>query len=150
MTREDRNKDRVRAFVDAINRQDWTALEQLVAPEFKRHSTAAGPNSVESRDDLIRFLESEYGTFPDGREKIEDLVAEGNKVAARQLFTGTQAGPMGDYPPSGKVLSATYLAIYRLEDYTIVEAWAEWDNLSGLVQLGHVGSADHQSNGADA
>jgi hypothetical protein len=41
-------------------------------------------------------------------------------------------------PPSGKVLSATYLAIYRLEGGGIAEAWAEWDNLYGLQQLGHL------------
>jgi predicted ester cyclase len=31
---------------------------------------------------------------------------------------------------------AEYLAIYRLPDGRIVEAWAEWDNLAGLAQLG--------------
>lgn len=44
---------------------------------------------------------------------------------------------MGPYPASGKVLRATYLAIYRIENKRIAEAWAEWDNLSGLKQLGH-------------
>jgi hypothetical protein len=44
---------------------------------------------------------------------------------------------MGTYPPSGKVMTADYLAIYRLSGGVIVEAWAEWDNLCGLVQLGH-------------
>lgn len=150
MTVEAKNKERIRAFVDAINRQDWRALEQLTAPGFRRHSTAAGQHSVESRDDLISFLKKEYEAFPDGQEVIEDLVAEGNKVAARQRFMGTQTGPLGDYPPSGKIMSSTYLAIYRLEDYVIVEVWAEWDNLSGLVQLGHMGPAAQQGNGADA
>jgi predicted ester cyclase len=45
---------------------------------------------------------------------------------------------MGPYPPSGRVLAADYIAIYRLEASRIVEAWAEWDNLDGLRQLGHV------------
>lgn len=44
---------------------------------------------------------------------------------------------MSSYPPSGKELVADYLAIYRLEDGDILEAWVEWDNLSGLAQLGH-------------
>jgi len=46
-------------------------------------------------------------------------------------------GSIGSYPPSGKVLSATCLAIYRLERGRIAEAWAEWDNRYGLQQLGH-------------
>jgi predicted ester cyclase len=44
---------------------------------------------------------------------------------------------MGPYPPSGKLMTADYLAIYRVTDGLIVEAWAEWDNLTGLAQLGH-------------
>ena len=58
-------------------------------------------------------------------------------MAARSRFRGTQMGSIGSYPPSGKVLSATCLAIYRLERGRIAEAWAEWDNLYGLQQLGH-------------
>lgn len=58
-------------------------------------------------------------------------------MAARSHFRGTQVGSMGSYLPSGKVLSATYLAIYRLENGRIAEASAEWDNLYGLQQLGH-------------
>src|SRR5690606_22642652 len=48
------------------------------------------------------------------------------------------SGPSwGAFPPSGRLLEATYLAIYRIEDGRIAEAWAEWDNLAGLRQLGH-------------
>ena len=44
---------------------------------------------------------------------------------------------MGPYAPSGRVMTADYLAIYRLVGGRIAEAWVEWDNLAGLVQLGH-------------
>ena len=33
------------------------------------------------------------------------------------------------------------IAVYRIEDHRIAEAWAEWDNLAGLRQLGHAGAA---------
>lgn len=131
------NKSIVRAFVDAINAKDWARLRSVLAPEFRRHSVAAGEPGVHSVEELIAFLLAEYATFPDAHETLLDLVAEGEKVAARHLFRGTQLGPMGLLPPSGKVLEATYLAIYRLDSGRIVEAWAEWDNLAGLKQLGH-------------
>jgi predicted ester cyclase/catechol 2,3-dioxygenase-like lactoylglutathione lyase family enzyme len=128
----------VRAFVDAINRQDWDGLSEIVAPTFERHSAAAGEPAVRSRADLVRFLQQEFAAFPDGRETVEELVVEGDRVAARHTFTGTQLGPLGPYPPSGRSVRAPYLAIYRIEGPWIVEAWAEWDTLSGLAQLGHV------------
>ncbi len=133
----ERNKAVVRAFVDAVNAQDWGRVAELVAPEFTRHSYAGGAPGIKSRDDLLRFLRGEFKTFPDAQEGIADMLAEGDRVAVRHSFRGTQMGQMGPHPPSGRVMAADYLAIYRLAHGLLVEAWAEWDNLSGLTQLGH-------------
>ena len=135
------NKSIVQAFVAAINAKDWRALVEVLAPDFVRHSDAAGPSGARSAEELVAFLQREYITFPDAHEELLDMVAESDKVAARHRFTGTQTGPMGPYPASGKRMSATYLAIYRISAGRIVEAWAEWDNLAGLRQLGHAGEA---------
>jgi predicted ester cyclase len=138
----ERNKAVVREFVAAVNAQDWARVASLIAPEFVRHSHSGGSPGVRSRHDLLRFLRNEFETFPDAREEVADLLAEGDRVAVRHSFRGTQTGPMGPHPPSGRVMVADYLAIYRLVGGVIVEAWAEWDNLSGLVQLGHYKQAE--------
>lgn len=129
------NKRVVREYVDAINLRDWQRLDTVVARDFVRHSCAAPP--VRNRDELEVYLRSEFEIFPDATETIEDIVAEGDRVAVRHGFCGTQSGAMGRYPASGRQMSAQYLAIYRLADGVIAEAWVEWDNLSGLMQLGH-------------
>ena len=126
----------VRAFVDAVNNQDWQTIEALVAASFARHSIAAGEIGVHSPLDLIKFLRAEYITFPDANEQIVDILGEGDKVAVRMRFRGTQAGILGKYPPTGKLVDSEYFAIYRIEGGLIVEAWAEWDNLASLKQLG--------------
>jgi predicted ester cyclase len=131
----ERNKRLVHAFAEAINGRDWHRLDELVAVDFVRHSHAAP--GVSSRQALKRYLRDEFVTFPDAFEWIEELVAEGDRVAARHRFRGTQAGPLGPYPASNRVMTADYLAIYRVAGGVIVEAWVEWDNLAGLVQLGH-------------
>lgn len=122
------------AFVDAVNRQDWRAVEALVATTFIRHSDAGG--RIEGRDGLIAFLQGEYVTFPDAYERLEAIICEGNLVAARHLFTGTHGGPLGAHPPTGRRMRARYLAMYRVIDGKIAESWAEWDNLTGRTQLG--------------
>lgn len=124
----------IQAFVTAVNDQDWPAVETLVADTFVRHSDAGG--DLDGRDALIDLLEGEYRTFPDAHETLEATIAEGSLVAARHLFTGTQEGPLGEHPPTGQAMSARYLAMYRVVDGQIVEAWAEWDNLTGQAQLG--------------
>ena len=63
-------------------------------------------------------------------------MSEGDRVAARHRLTGTQTGPFGDHPATGRSMTARYLAMYRLRAGVIVEAWAEWDNLSVLMQIG--------------
>jgi len=101
-------------------------------PEIPRQSASCQINLALDLDP-----QKERGIFPDSMETIEDLVAEGQKVAARHRFTGTQLGQIGAYPVSGRKMMAQYLAIYRLESGCIAEAWVEWNNLSGLIQLGH-------------
>ena len=132
-----RNRAVVRAFVEAINAHAWDRLDALVAPGVVRHSRAAGSAQVRSINELREFLRAELETFPDAHESIADLIAEGDRVAARMSFSGTQNGPLGPYPATGKRLTSEYLAIYRLEGGMIVEIWAEWDNLTSLIQLGH-------------
>ena len=113
------------------------AVRLLLHAEFRRYSTAAGGSGEESAADFVRFLQSERHTFPDAREEILDVFSGGAKVAARHLFTGTQLGPLGDYPPNGQRVRSVYIALYQVENGRIKEAWAEWDNLADLRQLGH-------------
>jgi steroid delta-isomerase-like uncharacterized protein len=133
----EQNKAVVRAFVAAINAQDWKHLDDFVAEEVIRHSGTAGQLVVPNREELKAFLQREAVTFPDAEESIHFLIAEGDMVAARLSFRGMQQGPMGPFPPSGKILTADFMVIFRLDNGQIAEVWVEWDNLHALIQLGH-------------
>ena len=131
-------KQTVHAFIDAINTQDWSRLDSLVSTNFVRHSVAAGEPPVRSLSDLVMFLRREFEIFPDAQEIILDIFAEDENVAVRHHFSGTQHGAMDLYPATGKIMNAEYIAIYRVRNGQLIEAWAEWDNLAGLRQLGHL------------
>ncbi len=131
----ERSKQLVEAFVQAINERNWERLDELLAPNFTRHSSSAP--AVTSRWELKEYLQREVEVFPDAVESIEDCLAEKDKVAVRHRFRGTQRGWMGPYPPSGNTLVADYIAIYRIAEGVLAESWVEWDNLNGLLQLGH-------------
>jgi steroid delta-isomerase-like uncharacterized protein len=132
------NKTLVRAFVEAVNQQNWQGFDELVAADFVRYSSTFGQSQIRGRDQLREYLIGEFKAFPDARESINFLIAEGDKVAVHSHFHGTQRGPMGAFPPSGKTLSADFISIYRIADGRIAEAWIEWDCLTGLIQLGHL------------
>ena len=131
------NKEVARRFVEALNNGDYDVLDELMMPDFVRHSQATPDVLIRSREEFKRF-DKEYKTaFPDAQITIHFVLAEGDKVGAYMTFTGTQEGAMGPFPPSGRTVESKFLGIMRLESGKIAEMWVEWDNLAMLVQLGH-------------
>ena len=133
---EDSNKALVREFAEAGNRSDLDAFDRLLSPDFKRHCEATPEVSVTSCDDFKQFYRDTAVTFPDQRMDLLTLVAEADCVAFWARFSGTQQGPMGPFPPTGKRMASDCAGIFRIEDGRIAELWVTWDNLSGLAQLG--------------
>lgn len=130
------NKDLVGRFTDATNVADWDALAEIVTQDFTRHSAATSGPPVTSRDEFIQLQQSFLLSFPDQHVTMEQLIAEGDYVAARAVYTGTQTGPMGEFPATGRAVEAPFMAIFRIEGSRVAELWVEWDNLAMLSQLG--------------
>lgn len=130
------NKDIVKEFIQATNNRDWDKLDDLVSMDFVRH-TSSDSGIIDSRDKLKQFHQRELVTFPDIKETILLLIQEGDYVVARLNFQGTQSGDMGPFPATGKKLNADFNCIFKLTDGKISESWVEYDNLNGLIQLGH-------------
>lgn len=130
------NKALVRAFAEAENARDLDALDELLAENFTRHSSATPEFRVTSREEFKAFLTANAAVFPDYKALIEMTVAEGDKVAVYARFKGTMDGPMGDIPANGNSVEAPFLAMFRIENGRIAELWVEWDNVNFLSQLG--------------
>jgi predicted ester cyclase len=75
-------------------------------------------------------------TFPDFTLAIEDMVAEGDKVATRVSGRGAHLGQWMGIAPSGRIIHVKGINIDRLADGRIVEHWSEADTLDMLVQMG--------------
>jgi steroid delta-isomerase-like uncharacterized protein len=133
---ENANKALVRAFADAGNRSDLDAFDSLLAPDFIRHCEATPEVSVRSCNDFKKFYEDTAASFPDQRLDLQTLVAEGDRVAFWGKFSGTQQGPIGPFPATGKRMESECAGIFRIDDGRIAELWVTWDNLAGLAQLG--------------
>ena len=130
------NKSIVLSFAEAGNRNDLEAFDRILAPDFVRHCEATPEVNVTSCEEFKQFYLETARTFPDQQMTIETLVAEGDRVAFWGTFSGTQEGPMGPFPPTGKRLESQIAGMFRLEASRIAELWVTWDNLSGLAQLG--------------
>lgn len=130
------NKALVNAFAEAGNKSDLEAFDRLLAPDFVRHCEATPDVTVTTCEDFKEFYRETALTFPDQQMILTTLVAEGDRVAFWGKFSGTQSGPMGPFPPTGKRMESDCAGIFRIEDGRIAELWVTWDNLAGLAQLG--------------
>lgn len=138
MDQVERNKALVRRFVELTNARDFDGLDEIVAPDFVRLCPSTPGVVVESCRALRDFLEADSLTFPDNRVRLAYLVGEGDRVAFWATYTGTQLGPMGPFPPSGRAASVEFAGIFRIDGAHIAEVKLVWDNVALLSQLGHL------------
>lgn len=129
-------KEIVSEFINATNQKDWEKVLTLVHNDFIRHSSSE-PKAIKTNDGLVKFHQEELKTFPDLQETIVFAIEEGDLVAARINFSGTQLGQLINFPPTGKKLIADFNCFFRVTEGRIKESWVEYDNLNGLIQLGH-------------
>ena len=123
-------------FVKAINDRNWENLNDLVHIDFVRRSFS-DPKIISSNNGIVNFYQNECISFPDLKHTILFAVEEGDLVATRILFEGTQKGYLGTLPPTGRMLIAAYNCFFKVLNKKLKEAWVEYDNLNGLIQLGH-------------
>ena len=124
--------------------------EDIYSDDWVGHFPGMPPLGVEGHRMYSKVMET---AFPDLDRRLEDLVAEGDKVVARWTAKGTHLGDFNGIPPSGKVATSSGITIFRIADGKIVEEWAESDMLGLLTQVGALppmgGGAPPSAGGQD-
>ncbi len=129
------NKALVRRFVDEVQSGgNIDAIDELCSPEFVNHSAPPGvPSNCEGVKQVTAMFRQ---AFPDSYFTVEDMIAEGDKVATRKTFRGTHQGQFMGIPPTGRRVSIGLIDIVRIADGRVVEHWSMGDNLGMMQQLG--------------
>jgi steroid delta-isomerase-like uncharacterized protein len=125
-----------RWFEDVVSRRDPALAAQLLATDYRLHFPGM-PGPVDA-DGHLQLLQAFWAAFPDWRETVDDVVAEGDRVVVRVTGRGTHNGPFQGLPPTGRRVTATGMGIARIVDERIAETWAEYDALGLMQQLGAV------------
>jgi len=131
------NKAIVNRFGEASNARNFDAIRELLAPDFVRHCQATPNVNVQNREQFLEYLKADALVFPDSRQTLEHLVAEGDLVAFWLKYEGTQEGQMGPFPSSHRRMQLDVGGVFRIRDGKLAELWVTWDNLAALGQLGH-------------
>ena len=131
----DENKALLRRLYDEVF-VDWNldVVDELIGPEFVGHEMPPGtPPGPVGFKQFYGWLRS---AFPNLRYRVDDVIAEGDRVAVRWTWSCTHNGEFMGIAPTGKQASVTGMAIYRVAGGKCVERWVELGLLGLLQQLG--------------
>jgi predicted ester cyclase len=107
-------------------------LSEISTPELVVHDTDGDIHYKNFIQSNIAFLTA----FPDISFSIEDMVAEGDRVAIRSIGRGTHTQSYAGMPPTGKKVELNMIGIGRFVDGKMVEVWRIADRLGMMQQLG--------------
>jgi steroid delta-isomerase-like uncharacterized protein len=98
------------------------AAGEVYAADVVIHNAAPGnPGGLEGVRFTVNGIRS---AFPDLQFTVEDLIVEGDKVAQRWSWTGTQKGEFMGAPPTGTKTTMSGMSIVRIANGKIVEIWS--------------------------
>jgi predicted ester cyclase len=124
---------------ELFNLNRMNRISALIHPEFVNHGAGEHRHGREGFLATATWLRT---AFPDLHLEVEDVIAQGDRVAVRATFRGTHLGELEDVPPTGRAVVVEQIHILRIADGMVVEHWGSRDDLTLLRQLGARGDAE--------
>ena len=116
-----------------LEARDPAVVDDFFAPDFVSHNNPPGfPPGV---DGVKRFFATFRDAFPDVSVQIDEIVADGDRVAVATTFTGTHEGDLMGVAPTGRRVSVTGIDIVRVADGRIAEHRGLTDIVGLMRQL---------------
>ena len=120
---------------ELFSRGNLDAADDIYAPDYVGHDPS-NPMDVRGLEAAKQAAADYREAFPDLRVTVEDLIAEGDRVAAHLRFRGTHLGELDGIAPTGRRVDCTGIVVSRIEEGKIAEDWANFDDLGMMRQLG--------------
>ena len=131
------NKQLVRRWFEEVwNQGRADAIDEMFAADGLAYGLAEDPNEALGPSSFRGLHTTFRGAFPDMIITVDDVIAEGDKVAARCSVRGRHQGDHLGIAPTDTPVDFTGIAIVRIRDGKIVEAWNNFDFMRMNKQLG--------------
>jgi steroid delta-isomerase-like uncharacterized protein len=137
MTTPEANKLVMRRFTEFINTASEKLAVELISPDAIFHIPGR-PEPMRGPTGYLAIIGMMREGFPDIQWTLEEMIAEGDMVAARFTMRGTHEGAFFELPPTGKPIVVQAMNFYRLAGGQFVEERGQPDLLSLLQQIGAV------------
>lgn len=111
------------------NRWEFSLARDIAAPDISlRGSLGHEARGLVGLQEYMRVVRE---AFPDFHNRIDELVADGDRVAARLTYTGTHQGELFGFAPTGRRVQYAGAAFLTIRDGRIASGWVLGD-LHGL------------------
>ena len=132
------NKSAIREFFAAIDKaQGMAPLDAFAAPAYVAHFPGAPPMNCAGTK---AYGDAFFAACPGLRHSVDDVIAEGDTVAARLTISGTHTQPFvtpdGPIPPAGRSFVLPVMNWYRFAHGKLVEQRVAFDMMGFLQQIG--------------
>jgi steroid delta-isomerase-like uncharacterized protein len=122
-------------FVEFINTADEDLAREVISPDAVFHAPSH-PEPLRGPAGYMEVIGMMRGAFPDVAWTLEEMVTEGDTVAARFTMRGTHDGEFLGIPASGNKISVQAMNFFYLADGRIVGERAQPDLLGVMQQIG--------------
>jgi len=129
----------LRSEAELWSKGTLSVIDELYSPDFVCHFPV-GPE-WRGQEGIKRAVSEHRASFPDWHERVDDIVAEGNRVVIRFTSTGTHRGEFAGLAPTGRKVTIQEVAIFRIVGGKIVEQWGMPD-IHGLMEQLRAPNAD--------
>jgi steroid delta-isomerase-like uncharacterized protein len=140
MTTEGNKMIARRIFEDLLNKRNVPAVTELFAASAVFHYPLI-PEPLRGTEALTQFFSGVHRAFPDIHFVVNDVFAEGDKVAVRWTVRGTFKGEYAGIAPTGKQGTVSGVDLFALVDGKVTENWVNYNTLGFMQQLGVIPSA---------
>lgn len=126
-----------RWFEEVWNQGNEKVIDELLAEDGVIHGlNDASGQSVQGIEAFHEFHSQFRGAFSDLAVTLDDVIAEGDKVVARCDVRGKHTGENLGFAATNAPVHFEGVAIVRIKDGKIVEAWNHFDFMEMNRQLG--------------
>jgi steroid delta-isomerase-like uncharacterized protein len=126
----------IQRWLEAWNRQDLDAVEDLLASNYVRHD--ANFPDVDGPTAQLEFIAAVFRAFPDLHVQAEQLIAQDDHVAVRVSLGGTHQGDFVGVPATGRKVRFESMEVFRLDGGKVAEQWVVMNALGLFQQLGAI------------
>lgn len=125
----EKNKAIVRSLIEQVMNERKTELaKDLISPEYTSPLGAKGPEA------FLQPVKPLVAAFPDIEWKIEDMIAEGDKVMVRWKWSGTHKAQFNIYPATDKIFTNDGMAVFELKNEKVIGTNTITDRLGFMQQ----------------